>query len=79
MEIDGRTEWGLFNADGPQATFNEAKGRLAVFGPHSDSVLFTRRATVHGERSQVVTGSAVFFPERNDLKLDGLTGADGLP
>ena len=79
VELDGRTEWGLFNADGPRATYNEAKGRLAVFGPNADSVRFYRSATQHGERTQVTTRSATFFPDRNHLELDELTGADALP
>ena len=79
VKIDGRTEWGLFNADGPTATWHEAKGKLSVFGTRPDSVVFTRRVTAHGERTQVVVKRADFFPARNRAVFDGVTGADGLP
>ena len=79
VELDGRTEWGYFNALGPQAAYNEAKGKLRIFGTRPDSVQFFRSATVHGERTQVTTKSATFFPDRNHLVLDELSGADALP
>ena len=79
VEIDGLTDFGKFTADAPLATFNEAKGRLALSGPEPDSVRFFRSVTPNGERSQVTTRSADFFPARNVLELPELSGAYGLP
>ena len=79
VKIDGRTPSGYFTADAPVASYDEAKGRLTLSGTRPDGVMLFRSVTAHGPRSQSVGREVVFYPDRNEVVTQGVSGLDGLP
>jgi hypothetical protein len=79
VDLEGRTEQGMFHVKAYAVSYDESKELYVISGDGKRDAIITREARVGAQRGSNSAQRMEFIPSRDELKIERATSAEGSP